>query len=195
MNLLELETKAIECGLIQPETFGFYDAIRDFTKNITSCEAKQTTSLERTKFLINMIEKILSLQEVILKKENSFTINLSALSIVQEERIKWEEENFPGQVNSPENYLLGVTEEVGELCHSFLKRKQQIRLNENHDENIKDAVADIMIFLAGFCNTQQIDMEQELRRVWNQVKRRNWKKNNINGVADKSQLELLLNKD
>ena len=69
---------------------------------------------------------------------------------LQKEHAVWSKKNFGEQ--DLEDYELGLIEEVGELAHSVLKRKQGIRNNENHDELIKDAIGDITIYLIGFCN-------------------------------------------
>ena len=77
---------------------------------------------------------------------------------LQKEHKEWSIKNFGEQ--DIEDYQLGLIEEVGELAHSVLKRKQGIRNNENHDEMIKDAIGDITIYLIGFCNCKNIDIEK-----------------------------------
>ena len=57
----------------------------------------------------------------------------------------WQRKNF-GEPNT-NHMILGVTEEVGELCHAELKQQQGIRNNEDHVANQKDAVGDILIYL------------------------------------------------
>lgn len=76
---------------------------------------------------------------------------------LQEEHKIWALKNFGIQEN--EDYALGMIEEVGELAHAILKRKQGIRNNENHGENIKDAIGDIVIYLIGFCNQLNINID------------------------------------
>lgn len=96
------------------------------------------------------------------------------LKKLQEEHKPWSDYNFgeqPAWVS-----LMGVVEEVGELCHSELKTYQNIRNNENHKEKAKDAVADIVIFLANYCNVKGFDFEQIVKQTWEQVKQRDWKK-------------------
>lgn len=76
---------------------------------------------------------------------------------------------------------------VGKLSHAFLKREQGIRgTKEEHDAAIKDAVADILIYLCDFCNCEKIDMLEELNKTWLQVSQRDWKKNSIDGSAPPS---------
>jgi NTP pyrophosphatase (non-canonical NTP hydrolase) len=53
---------------------------------------------------------------------------------------------------------LGLAEETGELVHSFLKRAQGIRCEENHDEGIRDALADLVVFACDFANAVRIDL-------------------------------------
>jgi NTP pyrophosphatase (non-canonical NTP hydrolase) len=72
--------------------------------------------------------------------------------------------------------LLGIVEELGELAHSFLKDAQGIRQHENHEELMKDAVADIVIFLCDFCSAKEFDLESLVLKTWDEVKQRDWKK-------------------
>lgn len=95
---------------------------------------------------------------------------------VQHELVEWAERNFPNRgFIEP---LLGVQEELGELTHHVLKRMQGIRGSaEEHDAGIRDAVADVVIFLADFCNAEGIDLEQTVVEVWDtEVKPRDWRK-------------------
>ena len=89
---------------------------------------------------------------------------------LQKEIKVWAELNFPDS----EDYLplLGLQEELGELSHSFLKRHQQIKMFEDHDAKIIDAVGDIYIFLAHFCIQQNINMENAVIDTWDKVRRR-----------------------
>lgn len=105
---------------------------------------------------------------------------------LQNEHSSWAAKNFP---DSKEPYiaLLGVQEEVGELSHHVLKALQGIRgSKEHHIEQQKDAVGDILIFLADFCNKANFNMQEIIERVWGEVKQRDWSKNKFDGgVADK----------
>lgn len=78
-------------------------------------------------------------------------INWEALIV---ERNQWVEHNFPTpHIVNPGESILGVIEEVGELSHSYLKAAQNIRGNrEQHQEDAKDAIADITIYLLGVMN-------------------------------------------
>lgn len=97
----------------------------------------------------------------------------SMLELVQREMRVWQEHNFP--TREPWVPLLGVGEELGELNHAFIKRAQGIRGSAGeHTEALKDAVGDLLIFLADFCNSQDIDMHQVLWDTWNSVRERDW---------------------
>lgn len=61
----------------------------------------------------------------------------------------WQNYNFGPQPNN--RLILGICEEVGELCHSSLKKFQGIRgTPEEHMENMKDAIGDIMIYTLNY---------------------------------------------
>ena len=97
------------------------------------------------------------------------------LKKLQEEQKPWCDHNF-GTDRPTWQPLLGAVEELGELAHSYLKRVQGIRNGENHIEEAKDAVADIIIYLADYCTLEGFDMEVIVREAWEQVKQRDWKK-------------------
>lgn len=101
------------------------------------------------------------------------------LSELQRQMRPWLAHNFPDQSNWEP--LLGLSEEVGELSHAFLKRHQAIRGNEDHIANIQDAVGDIVIFLANFCNNMGLDMDAILEKTWEQVQKRDWRANEPKG--------------
>lgn len=68
----------------------------------------------------------------------------------QGEVMRWAMHNFPSaQVHEP---LLGVVEEIGELynAHSIIKRPENGGA-EKREQEIDDAVGDIMVFLAHYC--------------------------------------------
>jgi NTP pyrophosphatase (non-canonical NTP hydrolase) len=109
----------------------------------------------------------------------------TTLKQIQEEVKVWEKKNFgdrPGW-----QPLLGLQEEVGELAHHYLKRAQGIRISEDHNAGIADAVADIVIYLLDFCNTEGIDLEATLKATWQEVSKRDWTKNRLNGQVEDKQ--------
>lgn len=95
---------------------------------------------------------------------------------IQKEAKDWERENFGDQ--PAYRRLLGVAEEVGELCHSQLKMEQEIRgSKDEHMEDAKDAVGDISIFLMNYCSFYGWDFEEIINETWTEVvSKRNWKK-------------------
>ena len=101
---------------------------------------------------------------------------------------QWQIKNFPGNENSW-HPLLGLQEELGELSHAYLKRAQGIRINEKHDENIKDAVGDIFIYLLDFCRREGISFEHCLDTAMDDVMKRDWKKDKASGMVEESKEE------
>jgi len=98
------------------------------------------------------------------------------LNRLQLELLSWQKHNFPNR--EPWEPLIGISEEVGELHHAFLKRHQGIRgTREEWDAEIKDALADIIVYLCDFANAEEIDLEHELAETWARVKRRDWQAN------------------
>ena len=62
----------------------------------------------------------------------------------------WRDKNFTS--NTKEHMMLGILEEIGELCHAVLKREQGIRSGVNPVESqrlIDDAIGDISIAAVG----------------------------------------------
>ena len=105
-----------------------------------------------------------------------------SLKEMQKEQEVWADRNFGNR--KPYQPILGAAEEVGELAHSFLKMEQGIRGNkEDHIDNMKDSIADCVIFLMDLCNQMGWDMETLVAETWNQVKQRDWKKNSLEGVT------------
>lgn len=99
--------------------------------------------------------------------------NVNYLSVMQKQRDLWVNRNFPGDelVNS----ILGAVEELGELAHHFLKEKQGIRGDQlHHREEMADAVADTVIFLAGVATHLGLDYGELVRKTWEKVSERDW---------------------
>lgn len=97
------------------------------------------------------------------------------LKQLQEEQKPWVLHNFGNRPTWMP--LLGAVEELGELAHAHLKEAQGIRTNENHIENAKDAIADIIIYLADYCSSRGFDFQEIVQSTWDKVKQRDWKKN------------------
>lgn len=85
----------------------------------------------------------------------------------------WLRRNFPN--DDAGRQLLGVVEEVGELAHAHLKSLQGIRHTAEEIRAMKvDAVADIVIFLSGYCLNENIDLDAAVEATWDQVRQRDW---------------------
>jgi NTP pyrophosphatase (non-canonical NTP hydrolase) len=98
---------------------------------------------------------------------------VTTLKQLQEELKPWQEYNF--QARQAWEPLVGLQEEVGELSHAFLKKHQGIRTNEDHNAGMADAVGDVMVYLADFCNATGLEMQECLDVAWKQVKYRDWR--------------------
>lgn len=77
--------------------------------------------------------------------------------------------------------LLGMMEELGELCRSVLKSKQKIRIGEDHLAKEKDAIGDLMIFLLDYCNRRGFSASEILKITWEEVSKRDWVNDPVEG--------------
>jgi NTP pyrophosphatase (non-canonical NTP hydrolase) len=77
-----------------------------------------------------------------------------------------------------------MQEELGELSHAFLKKHQRIRMDEDHDAAMVDAIGDLVIYLAGFCNAAHLDLASSVEATWIGVKKRDWVKYPERGVPN-----------
>jgi len=108
---------------------------------------------------------------------------------VQDEINEWSERNF-GKVPNEQiplrvSSFLGMVEELGELAHAMLKWSQGIRgTPEEHQEAVKDSIADLLVFTLDFCGRNGMDAERLLADVWSKVKQRDWTKNQMNGISE-----------
>ena len=104
------------------------------------------------------------------------------LADLQMWQAEWAANNFLAGRTDGIDPLLGVVEEVGELCHAILKQRQGIRGSfEEHEANAKDAVGDIIVYLADLCTRRGWDLNDIVNEVWFQVSNRDWTKNKENG--------------
>lgn len=95
------------------------------------------------------------------------------LCYFQKDVEQWSFDNFGPQPST--NPLLGLTEEVGELSHAHLKGLQGIRHTPEQIQAMKkDAVGDIVVYLADYCAREGIDLESAVRVTWQKVRQRNW---------------------
>jgi len=104
------------------------------------------------------------------------------LTHLQSERDEWVARNFPGD-DMPHS-LLGAVEELGELTHHYLKLQEGIRGSaDHHREEIGDAVADCVIYLAGVCSWLGVDFGALVQDTWDTVKQRDWQAFPQDGVT------------
>jgi NTP pyrophosphatase (non-canonical NTP hydrolase) len=113
-------------------------------------------------------------------RKGAGSLNLFEL---QNEHREWLAHNFPDQ--QKHDALLGLVEEVGELAHAHLKNSQGIRgTSAEHLEAMSDAIGDIVIYLASYCNTNGFDLEGCVVNAWFEVKQRDWQKHPKTGVPE-----------
>lgn len=102
---------------------------------------------------------------------------------LQERAHAWQVKNFGEQPAG--RILLGVVEEVGELSHAQLKMEQGIRGSAiEHDAAGRDAVGDILIYLANYCAAKGWNMQAVIEEVWKTVEKRDWKLFPKNGLTE-----------
>ncbi len=81
------------------------------------------------------------------------------------------------QHNAANSTLGDLVRAVGQLSHAHLKGEQGIR---EMGDAVKcaaakmDAVGDIVIYLASYCTTNQIDLAVAVQSAWDEVKARDW---------------------
>jgi NTP pyrophosphatase (non-canonical NTP hydrolase) len=104
---------------------------------------------------------------------------------LQLEQGLWQEMNFP---NSTEHQCFyGIVEEIGELSHALLKMDQGIRgTKAEHMAEVKDAIGNIVIYLAGLCSKRGISLQEAVEMAWSEVKERDWVKYPKTGVLEES---------
>lgn len=102
------------------------------------------------------------------------------LSQIQHERDVWVAHNFPD--DTIEDSFKGMVEEMGELAHHLLKRGQGIRGGGvDHDAEIRDACADLVIFMLGIASHEKFDLMHTIEDTWMMVRDRDWVKYPTNG--------------
>lgn len=104
--------------------------------------------------------------------EERRVLTARSLARLQEEQREWSVRNFPAQESW--ECLVGATEEIGELAHAHLKMHQGIRTTEDHEAAGRDAVGDVVVFLAGYCSARGWSLEDCVVQAWDTVKRRDW---------------------
>jgi NTP pyrophosphatase (non-canonical NTP hydrolase) len=109
--------------------------------------------------------------------------DLLTVKELQELTAAWRDENFPDA--TPEDQLLMLMEETGELAHAFNKQKFGIRgfVKGEVSGAEMDSVGDILVVLAGYCSKRGISMQDAMEYAWAQVRNRDWKNNPATGEA------------
>jgi NTP pyrophosphatase (non-canonical NTP hydrolase) len=94
---------------------------------------------------------------------------------------KWRDRNFPDHTG--EQAFMGMVEELGEIAHHRLKREQGIRGDRvDHEAEIRDGCADLIIFMMGLANNEGFDILDAVNEAWATVSQRDWIKFPGNGV-------------
>lgn len=105
------------------------------------------------------------------------------MSDIQRKLFAWATKNFGEQ--QPYQQLLGVMEELGELCHAQLKGEQGIRGRpEVLEVKAKDAVGDVLIYLMQYCSIRGWDIGPILNDTVAEVLKRDWKTDPEKGGRD-----------
>jgi NTP pyrophosphatase (non-canonical NTP hydrolase) len=110
-------------------------------------------------------------------------VDYAALDVFQASVSEWLKKQ-PFYPQKPHQPLIGIQEELGELSHAHLKSEQGIRgTAEEHHEAKRDAIGDILVYIAGYCEANGLQMGQCLERAWEEVRQRDWNKNRSTGAV------------
>ncbi len=94
---------------------------------------------------------------------------------LQENVSNWAKYNFGDRTWV--DCFMGLVEEVGELSHALLKQQQGIRGSaEDHEAAAKDAVGDIILYLADLCHRRGWDMDRIICDTLSEVLSRDWQR-------------------
>ena len=102
------------------------------------------------------------------------------IDLKQKELREWAERNFGERTADTGDCVIGMAEELGELAHFVLKRKQRIREAANGGDfkaEIGDAFADVVIYGIQAMECEGIDAEAILRKTIEEVMQRDFKNN------------------
>jgi NTP pyrophosphatase (non-canonical NTP hydrolase) len=109
------------------------------------------------------------------------------LDLKQKQLDEWQARNFGRHDDDALKCALGMSEEVGEVCHHVLKGTQRIRGGTNglNKAEVADGVADVLIYGIQLLSIIGVDAEKEIASVIDKVLERDWKKNpEGNGVSN-----------
>jgi len=76
-----------------------------------------------------------------------------------------------------QNFLLS---QIGKLCHADLKSEQKIRTNQNHENDAKKALRNIIKVFDLIVIDHNFSLIGVVEETWSKVKLRNWKKDSVN---------------
>ncbi len=111
-----------------------------------------------------------------------------SLRKLQEDIATWSSYNFGPDVTTMQS-IVGLPEEVGELCRAVLKKYQGIRgTAEEWDAEIEKEIGDVLIKLCEFANRAGVDIEDAVFKRWAVVGMRNFVDNPIaHGLPSESE--------
>ena len=112
----------------------------------------------------------------------SYPSNDLTFNQLQDRAVSYSKRNFGEHYGSGYRNLIGVMEELGELAHAQLKGEQNIKHTQEEILLMKiDAVGDILIFLANYCDSQGLAMGDCVLSALNEIEKRDFVKNQITG--------------
>lgn len=150
-------------------------------ETLKECTLKRDAFMEREGHL-RLNQRAKSLGYIIQDGIGTFFEPLNFATLQVEHRA-WEAHNFGDQ--QAYRSFLGIVEELGELAHCILKGEQNIRGSQQEfDAKAQDAIGDITVFLASYCNKRNWDYQSIIESVWGEVKNRDWKKYPKNGLSE-----------
>jgi NTP pyrophosphatase (non-canonical NTP hydrolase) len=103
------------------------------------------------------------------------------LNEIQKKLWEWENKHFPDAIGFPEQQVLGMCEEVGEISHMILKSIQKYRegrhgLTEEVKAEIADGVHDTFVYGLQLLSELRIDIEPGFTETVKKVLERDWNK-------------------
>ncbi|KKK62283.1 hypothetical protein LCGC14_3005880, partial [marine sediment metagenome] len=118
-----------------------------------------------------------------------YDVDRSLIGLVVNGQI-WKPEvsiSLPDQTEVP---LTKALDAIGRLAHADLKQSQGIRGSDaEHEADAKDAIGDLLIYLAGYTTRRGWNLQDIIEEVWSQVKARDWRRWPNYGHPEKTCLE------